>query len=114
MSHYPFSERDSEVLGRMITHAFIQYNIFPIEKARTFFEQLIANEVRQSTLLESFKSFIQKSERHSLEKLLSRKALSEEETNNIWEMFTDCNITQIPTVTNIEEISLMAAKYVFV
>ena len=26
----------------------------------------------------------------------------------------DCNITQIPTVTNIEEISLMAAKYVFV
>ena len=29
-------------------------------------------------------------------------------------MFTDCNITQISTVTIIEEISLMAAKHVFV
>ena len=29
-------------------------------------------------------------------------------------MFTDCNINQIPTVTNIEEIILTAAKYVFV
>ena len=109
-----FSKRDSEVFGRIITHAFIQYNIFPIEIARAFFEQLLTNEVRQSTLLESFKSFIRKSERHSLEKLLSKKALSEEETNNLWEMFTDCNITQIPTVTNIEKISLMAAKYGFI
>ena len=29
-------------------------------------------------------------------------------------MFTDCNINQIPTVTNLEEIILTAAKYVFV
>ena len=73
-----FSERGSEVFGRIITHAFILFNIFPIEIARAFFEQLITNEVRPTTLLESFKSFIQKSERHSPEKLLSRKALSEE------------------------------------
>ena len=29
-------------------------------------------------------------------------------------MFTDCNINQILTVTNIQEIITMAAKYVFV
>ena len=68
-----FSERDSEVFGRIVTHAFIQFNIFPIEIARAFFEQLVTNDVQQTTLLKSFKSFIQKSERHSLEKLLSRK-----------------------------------------
>ena len=63
-----FSERDGEVFGRIIAHAFIQFNIFPVEIARAFFEQLTTNEVQQSTLLESFKSYIQKSERHSLEK----------------------------------------------
>ena len=110
-----FSEKDSEVFGRIITHCFIQYNVFPIEIeiGRAFFEQLLINEVRHSILLESFKSFIRKSERHSLEKLLSRKALSEEKTNNLWEMFTDCNFNQIPTVTNVEEI-LIVTKYVFV
>ena len=29
-------------------------------------------------------------------------------------MLPDCNFTQIPNITNIEEISLMGAKYVFV
>ena len=29
-------------------------------------------------------------------------------------MFTDCNINQIPTVNNIQEIIVVAAKYVFV
>ena len=29
-------------------------------------------------------------------------------------MFADCNINQIPTVNNIEEIIVVAAKYVFV
>ena len=68
------------MFSRIITHAFIQFNIFPIERARAIFEQLITNEVRQATLLESFKSFIQKSEWHSLEKLLSKKAVSKGET----------------------------------
>ena len=63
-----FSEKDSEVFGRIITHCFIQYNVFPIEIeiGRTIFEQLLINEVRHSILLESFKSFIKKSERQSL------------------------------------------------
>ena len=111
-----FSEKDSEVFGRIITHCFIQYNVFPIEIeiGRTIFEQLLINEIRHSILLESFKSFIKKSERHSLEKLLSRKGLSEEKTNNLLDMFTDCNFNQIPTVTNVEESILIVAKYVFV
>ena len=41
----PFSERETAVFGRIITHSFIQYNIFPVEMARAFFEQLITNEV---------------------------------------------------------------------
>ena len=40
------SETESERFGKILTHAYILYNIFPIEIATAFFEQLVKGEVR--------------------------------------------------------------------
>ena len=108
------SETESELFGKILTHAYIQYNIFPIQIARAFFEQLLKGEVRNGTLIQSFKSYVQKNERESLERALKGGAVTEEETNSFWEMFIDCNVTIVPTTGNIREITLTAAKFVFV
>lgn len=50
---------------------------------------------------------------HSLEKLLNRKIISEEERNNLYEKFTDYNYYSNSYNRNIEEINLMVAKYLF-
>ena len=60
------SETESELFGKILTHAYIQYNIFPIQIAKPFFEQLLKGEVRNDTLIPSLKSYVQKNEHESL------------------------------------------------
>ena len=75
------SETESELFGKILRHAYIQYNIFPIEIAKAFFEQLLKGDVRNDTLIQSFKSYVQKNECESLERALKGDAITEEETN---------------------------------
>lgn len=53
------------------------------------------------------------SAQHSLEKLLNRKIISEEERNSLYEKFTDYYYYSNSYNRNIEEINFMAAKYLF-
>ena len=55
-----------------------------------------------------------KNESESLERALKGDAVTEEETNSLWEMFIDCNVTIVPTIGNIGETTLTAAKFAFV
>ena len=106
-------QRQSELFGKILTHAYIQYNIFPIAIAKAFFEQLLKRDVKNDTLILSFKSYVQKNECESLERALKGDAITEEESNSLWEIFIDCNVTIVLTVRNIREIKLTAAKFVF-
>ena len=54
--------------------------------AKAFFEQLLKGEVRNYTLIQSFKSYVQKNERESLERALKGEAITEEKTNSHWEI----------------------------
>ena len=47
---------------------------------------------------------------YSLEQLLNRGIISVKEKIYFEKMFTHCNTSQISAITNIEEISIMAAK----
>ena len=81
-----WSETESELFGKILTHTYIQCNIFPIQIAKAFFEQLLKGEVRNYTLIQSFKSYVQKNERESLERALKGDAITEEKTNSLWEI----------------------------
>ena len=52
------SEKEYKTLGKIITHAFILYNIFPIQLSKAFFEQVVTDSVRDSVLLDLFKDFV--------------------------------------------------------
>lgn len=50
----------------------------------------------------------------SLERALRGDAITEKETNSLWEMFIDCNFIIVPTIANITEITLTAANFAFI
>ena len=54
------SETDSERFGKILTQTYTQHNIFPIQITKAFFEQLLKGEVRNDTLIQSFKLYVQK------------------------------------------------------
>ena len=54
----------------MITNSFINNNFFPVCLAKATFEYLVFGDVRNSTLIERFKLYIQSNERSILEKVL--------------------------------------------
>ena len=105
------SETEYELFGKILTDAYIQSNTFPIQIAKANFEQLLKGQVINDTLIQSFKSYVKKK---SLERALRGDAITEKETNSLWEMFIDCNFIIVPTIANITEITLTAANFAFI
>ena len=83
------SEEKYETLGKIITHAFIQYNIFPMQLSKAFFEQVVTDSVRDSVLLDSFKDFVLPKEKDVTEKLLRGENIGEEDKGPLFEVFAD-------------------------
>ena len=51
-----------------ITHAYVQQNIFPVGLAKSAFEYMLTNDVRDDTLLESFLLYVDVRERRLIKK----------------------------------------------
>ena len=60
----------AENLDSVITNSFINNNFFPVGLGKATFEYLVFGDVRNSTLKESFKLYLQSSEKRILEKVL--------------------------------------------
>ena len=60
----------AENLDSMITNSFINNNSFPVGLGKATFEYLVFGDVRNSILKESFKLYLQSSEKRILEKVL--------------------------------------------
>ena len=109
------SDTEAERLGEIITHAFVQYNVFPIRIAKATFKYLIAGEVNDDTLLDSFLLYIDKHERNVVKKLLDDIEQFDQIAKNIvWDVLMDCGVNGIPTKKNFGELIIQAAKNVLI
>ena len=113
---YSLTVTEARTLGKLMTHAFIQSNFFPLNFAKATFEYLARCTVRDSSLIESFLFFIQKNERTVFTNFLDKKSesFSLEDKDIIWHVLFDCGVSAIPNPTNIKELVLQAARAVFV
>ena len=64
------NSKEAESLGFMITNPFINNNFSLVCLAKATFEYLVFGDVCNSTLIESFKLYLQSNERSILEKVL--------------------------------------------
>ena len=65
------TDEEAERLGIIITHAYVQQNIFPVGLAKSVFEYMLTNDVRDDTLLESFLLYLNVRERQLIKKAIS-------------------------------------------
>ena len=57
------TDEEAESLGMIITHAYVPQNTFPVGLAKSVFEYMLTNVVRDDTLLESFLLYVDVRER---------------------------------------------------
>ena len=117
-AHVPstsLSDSHAEKLGVIISHAFIQYNIFPIRLAKATFQYMVTDDVNDDTLMESFLLFIDTHERAVFEKCVHDESQFNEAAKNIiWDVLMDCGVTSIPSKNNLRDLMLDAARNVLI
>ena len=92
----------------------MQYNIFPIQLSKAFFEQVVTDSVRDSVLLDSFKNFVLPKEKDVIEKLSRGENIGEEDKGSLFEVFADSGVLKMPSQNNIQELVCDAARKVYV
>ena len=107
------NSKEAESLGSMITNSFINNNFFPVRLAKATFEYLVFGDVRNSTLIESFKLCLQSNERSILEKVLKSINVCDFDWQILWDALIDAGTSSKPDLSNIMEIVLKTAKNVF-
>ena len=107
------NSKEAESLGSMITNSFINNNFFPVRLAKATFEYLVFGDVRNSTLIESFKLCLQSNERSILEKVLKSINVCDFDWQILWDALIDAGTASKPNLSNIMEIVLKTAKHVF-
>ena len=65
------TDEEAERLRMIIIHAYVQQNILPVGLAKSVFEYMLTNDVRDDTLLESFLLYVDVRERQLIKKAIS-------------------------------------------
>ena len=107
-THYRITKAES--LDLMITNSIINNNFFPVCLAKAIFEYLVFGDVRNSTLIERFKLYLQSNERSILEKVLKGINVCDFDWQILWDALIDAGTS---SKSNFMEIVLKTAKHVF-
>jgi len=108
------TEEEAFLFGKIICHAYQTYRVFPFLLAKSFFEMLLFDQIRDEVLITSFTNFLMKNEREILLKALRGNDLTDSESNEIWVALGESNIRAKPKAENIRPLVLKAAKCEFV
>lgn len=102
-----FSEEDVRTLGKIITHAYICFNVFPTGLCKTAFKKGLNIEVRDEDFLASFLHFIHPKEAEIVHKC-SKGTLGN--VQPIMDILFEYSIFTKPTKENIMDLMAKAAK----
>ena len=90
------SAEECEKFRRIECHSFIQFNIFPVQIEKAFFEQVVMDSVHHNVLLESFQEFEQKNEIVIIKKFKRGEQVYDEEKSalkkSLMENFIFCAV----------------------
>ena len=108
------SEDEAFLFGRIMSHSYQTYSVFPVSLAKAFFEMLMFDQIRDEVLVSSFTNFLMKNERELLLKSLRGNDLTDDESHELWNALNESNIRAKPKAENIRQLVLKAAKCEFV
>ena len=108
------SEEESVKFGKILTHYFVQFNMFPTGFSKAVLEYIIFDKVRKETLQESFYNYISANEKNVIQQCLQRRSVDDEIVQGLCDTFSDCGITNLPSPSNIQVMISGAGKKVFI
>ena len=108
------SEEESVKFGKILSHYFVQFNMFPTGFSKTVLEYIILDKLRKETLQESFYSYILPYEKNIIQQCLQRRSFDDEIVQGLCDIFSDCGMTNLPSPSNIQVMILDAGKKVFI
>ena len=108
------TDEEAERLGMIITHAYVQQNILPVGLAKSVFEYMLTNDVRDDTLLESFLLYVDVRERQLIKKAISDSSLIKKHHHELWDILLACGLNSPPKVSNFTTLLKEAAKNLFI
>ena len=108
------TDEEAERLGMIISRAYVQQNILPVGLAKSVFEYILTNNVRDDTLLESFLLYVDVRERQLIKKAISDSSLIKKHHHELWDILLDCGLNSPPKVSNFTTLLKEAAKNVFI
>ena len=106
-----FDEADLEIIGKVITHAFIQHNLFPVELSKASLKHYIFGTASEEELLSSFLKFLTSSEVNIITKFRESKTL---EDQPILGILNEYSMFHQPTPSNIMSLLAKAVKIALV
>ena len=106
-----FDEVDLEIIGKVITQAFIQHNLFPVELSKASLKHYIFGTASEEELLSSFLKFLTSYEAYIITKFRESKTL---EDQPILDILNEYSMFHHPTPSNIMALLAKAAKIVLV
>ena len=104
------NEDESIYLRKILTHCFIQCDTFPTIFPKAILEYILFDKVRDDTLRESFYNYVSGHEKALLLCCLESDSLTECMEQDLCDVFSDCGVAKLPTVHDIQQVILEAAK----
>ena len=108
------SEKESVKVGKILTHYFLRFNMFPTGFSKAVLEYIIFDKVRKETLQESFYNYISPYEKNKIKQCLQRRSFDDEIAQGLCDIFSDFGMTNLPSPSNIQVMILDAGKKVFI
>ena len=88
-----FGETDLEIIGKDITHAFIQHSLFPAELSKASLKHYIFGAASEEELLSSFLKFLTSYEANIITKFRESKTLEDQPIlDNLNKYFTKLHL----------------------
>ena len=108
------NEDESIYFGKTLTHCFIQCNTFSTSFPKAIIEYILFDKVLDETLRESFYNYVSGHEKALILRCLESDSLTEGMVQDLCDIFSNCGVAKLPTVYNIQQVILKAAKKVFI
>ena len=106
-SNTNFDDEDLEIIGKIITHAFITHGVFPIQLCKSAIKKVLIGDVSDEELLKSFMLFLPTKE----EELVCHFAReANKPVQPVMDILTEYGIFENPTPANVFELFTKAAK----
>lgn len=106
------SDEDYVILGRILSHQFIQCGTFPLRIAQASIQNLLTGHVSDDCKINSLLRLLPPNERECLSRALSGEGMFPKE--EMIDILEDFNIRRLPSPENIKTLVLQAAVAEFI